>query len=171
MQDPFTKAHFTPARLCAYRAVIYRKSGVDLRIWGFIDGTVRPMCRPRVNQCMFCNGHKRVHAMKFQVVTTPDGLICHLYGFVVGSRHLAGVLAESGLLPQIQQHMQLPAGSPYALFVDSAYPLSPYLQKANAGAALTQQQTTFNTNMATVEWWQKQYVAKLPLRTDAMVGS
>ena len=67
--------------------------------------------------------------------------------------------------------MQLPVSSPYALFVDPAYSVSPYLQKANAGAALTQQQTTFNTNMAIVEWWQKQYVAKLPLRTDAMVGS
>ena len=156
VQDPFTKAHFTPARLRAYRAAIYRKSGVDLRVWGFIDGTVRPMCRPREHQRMFYNGHKRVHALKFQAVTTPDGLICHLYGPVVGSRHDAGVHAESGLLPQLQQHMQLPAGPPYALFGDPAYPLSPYLQKAYAGAALTQQQTTFNTDMAavrqSVEW-------------------
>ena len=156
VQDPFTKAHFTPARLRADRAAIYRKSGVDLRIWGFIDGTVRPMCRPRVHQRMFYNEHKRVHALKFQAVTTPDGLICHLYGPVVGSRHDAGVLAESGLLPQLQQHMQLPAGPPYALFGDPAYPLSPHLQKAYAGAALTQQQTTLNTDMAavrqSVEW-------------------
>ena len=144
---------------------------MDLRIWGFIDGTVRPMCRPGVHQRMFYNEHKSVHAMKFQAVTTPDGLICHLYGFVVGSRHDAGVLGESGLLLQLQQHMQLPAGPTYALFGDQAYSLNPYLQKANAGAALTQQQTMFNTKMATVEWWQKQYVAKLPLRMDAMVGS
>ena len=46
VQDPFTNAHFTPTRLRAHRAAIYRKSGVDLRVWGFIDGTVRPMCRP-----------------------------------------------------------------------------------------------------------------------------
>ena len=52
--------------------------------------------------------------------------------------------------------MQLPAGPPYALFGDPAYPLSPYLQKAYAGAALTQQQTIFHTDMAavrqSVEW-------------------
>ena len=114
------------------------------------------MRRPRVHQRMFYNGHKRVHALKFQVVTTPGGLICHLYGPVVGSRHDARMLAESGLPPQLQQHMQLLAGPPYVLFGDPAYPLSPYLQKAYAGAALTQQQTTFNTDMATVrqsvEW-------------------
>ena len=46
VQYLFAKAQFTPARLRAYRAAIYRKSGVDLRVWGFIDGTVRPMCRP-----------------------------------------------------------------------------------------------------------------------------
>ena len=28
--------------------------------WGFIDGTVRPMCRPKQHQRLFYNGHKRV---------------------------------------------------------------------------------------------------------------
>ena len=46
----------------------------------------------------FCNGHKRVHAMKFQSVVVPNGLIAHLYGSVEGRHHDAFLLLESGLL-------------------------------------------------------------------------
>ena len=156
LQDPFTKAYFTPARLQAYRTAVYEKCGIDLRIWGFIDGTVRPICRPGAHQRMYFNGHKRVHSLKFQAVSTPDGLITHLYGPVVGSRHDGGVFSDSGLLPQLHQHMQLPAGPPYALYGDPAYPLSLFLQKAYTGAALTPQQQLFNARMSavrqTVEW-------------------
>jgi len=35
--------------------------------WGFIDGTVRPICRPGENQRQVYNGHKRVHALKFHL--------------------------------------------------------------------------------------------------------
>ena len=35
---------------------------------GFIDGTVRPICRPRKDQHILYNGHKKVHAIKFQSV-------------------------------------------------------------------------------------------------------
>lgn len=35
--------------------------------FGFIDGTVRPVARPTVNQRIMYSGHKRVHCMKFQV--------------------------------------------------------------------------------------------------------
>ncbi len=41
---------------------------------GFVDGTVRPICRPGENQCIMYNGHKRVHAIKFQFVVAPNGL-------------------------------------------------------------------------------------------------
>ena len=34
---------------------------------GFIDGTVRPIARPTVNQRIMFSGHKRVHCVKFQV--------------------------------------------------------------------------------------------------------
>ena len=35
--------------------------------WGFIDGTLRPCCRPVKNQRILFSGHKRIHGVKFQV--------------------------------------------------------------------------------------------------------
>lgn len=48
--------------------------------FGFVDGTVRPICRPGGNQRVVYNGHKRVHAIKFQSVALPNGLIGSLFG-------------------------------------------------------------------------------------------
>ena len=48
--------------------------------FGFVDGTVRPICRPGEHQRLVYNGHKRVHALKFQAVALPNGLIGHLFG-------------------------------------------------------------------------------------------
>ena len=64
----------------------------------FVDGTVRPICRPGKNQRVVYNGCKRVHALKFQSAVAPNGLIANLYGPVEGRRHNSAVLAMSGLL-------------------------------------------------------------------------
>ena len=47
--------------------------------FGFVDGTVRPICRPKQNQRVVYNGHKRVHSLKFQSVVVPSGMIANLY--------------------------------------------------------------------------------------------
>ena len=57
------------------------REGVALdNCWGFIDGTVRPICQPQDNQRVEYNGHKRVHTIKFQSVTEPSGMIDQIYG-------------------------------------------------------------------------------------------
>ncbi|KAE9343150.1 hypothetical protein PF008_g9812 [Phytophthora fragariae] len=71
-------------------------------VWGFIDGTVRPICRPGIGQQAVYNGHKRVHAFKFQTVVAPDGMICHVYGPVDGRRHDIYMLRESGLMSLLE---------------------------------------------------------------------
>ena len=48
--------------------------------FGFIDRTVRPICRPGEYQCPVYNGHKHVHAIKFQSIALPNGLIANMYG-------------------------------------------------------------------------------------------
>ena len=156
LTDPFTHQFLTPARFAKYCQAVRRKTSVPLDVWGFIDGTVRSVCKPSIHQRMFYNGHKRVHALKYQSCVTPDGLICHLFGPVEGRRHDSGVLLESGLLPRLQQFARKPNGQPCALYGDPAYPLSLFLMKGYQGAALTAEQQEFNTAMNSarmvVEW-------------------
>ena len=63
-----------------YAEAIYAKGVALNNCLGFVDGTVRPICRPNENQRQVYNGHKRVHALKFQSVAISNGLIANLYG-------------------------------------------------------------------------------------------
>jgi hypothetical protein len=49
-------------------------------IWGFIDGTFRPFCRPSNEQGYHYSGQKKRHGLKFQGIVTPDGLISSMDG-------------------------------------------------------------------------------------------
>ena len=112
-------------------------------VWGFIDGTAQPIARPKRSQRLWYSGHKRQHVQKFQGVTTPFGILVHLFGPVEGSRHDAAMLRMSGLLPDLQHHLPAGGANPhdvYALYGDSAYPLCKHLQAPFAGANLNQAQ-------------------------------
>ena len=69
-----------PPKLQMYAEATRNKGAALDNCFGFIDGTVRPICRPGENQRVVYNGHKRVHALKFQSVTFPTGMIAHMYG-------------------------------------------------------------------------------------------
>lgn len=69
----------SPALLSTYADLVYDKGVALDNCFGFIAGTVRSITLPIVNQRMVYNGHKRVHALKFQSVTLPNGLIAHLF--------------------------------------------------------------------------------------------
>ena len=69
-----------PAQLQEYANAIHAKGGALDNCFGFIDGTVRPISRPGEHQRVVYNGHKRVHALKFQSVALPNGLIANMYG-------------------------------------------------------------------------------------------
>ena len=84
----------SPANLQSFSNAVHQKGAPLNNCWGFIDGTVRPICRPGQNQRVLYNGHKRVHAIKFQSVVTPDGMIANLHGPVEGKRHDSGMLAD-----------------------------------------------------------------------------
>ena len=70
----------TPDLLQTYSEAIHDKGAALDNCFGFVDGTVRPISKPRVNQRAVYNGQKRVHALKFQSVALPNGLAGHLYG-------------------------------------------------------------------------------------------
>ena len=118
---------------------------------------MRPICRPGRNQRVVYNGHKRVHALKFQSVVAPNGLIANLYGPVEGRRHDSAMLAMSNLLPQLAQHSFNPNGQPLCIYGEPAYPHRLHLQRPfQRRAGLTEEEQAFNQSMSqvrvSVEW-------------------
>lgn len=66
------------------------------------------------------------------------------------------MLADSGLLRQLQQHAFSPTGQVMCLYGDPAYPLRVHLQAPFRNAVITPQMQAFNTSMSSVrnsvEW-------------------
>ena len=97
-----------------------------------------------------------MHALKFQSVVAPNGLIANLFGPVEGKRHDSGMLADSGLLNALSQYSFTRNGDPLCLYGDPAYPLRVHLQSGFKGANLTQLQRDWNKSMSevrvAVEW-------------------
>ena len=71
----FNQPWLFPANLETFCQAIHRKGAALDHCWGFVDGTVRPICRPNAMQRVLYNGHKKVHSIKFQSVAAPNGLI------------------------------------------------------------------------------------------------
>ena len=69
-----------PPALQSYADSITSKGSPLSNCFGFIDGTVRPISRPGHAQRVVYNGHKRVHALKFQSVALPNGLVGNIFG-------------------------------------------------------------------------------------------
>ena len=123
--------------------------------FGFADGTVYQIARPRNNQRQVYNGHKKVQGLKFQNIALPNGMISNLAGPYEGRRQDSFMLAESGLLAQFQQHVWF-RNRPLSIYGDPAYPLTIHLQAPFRGANLTEKQKRYNKAMSSVrvsvEW-------------------
>ena len=145
----------SPENLALYSAAIHNHGAPLENCFGFIDGTVRRIARPKINQRTMYNGHKRVHSMKFQSVVIPNGLIANLAGPFEGKRHDSTMLYQSGLLPQLQQHA-FHDGTPLCLYGDPAYPLGVHLQGPFKDRQLTPEMRNYNKAMSavrvSVEW-------------------
>ena len=76
----------SPPALEVYTNVINQKGAPLQNCFGFVDGTVRPIARPDEHQRIMYNGHKRVHALKFQSIALPNGMIGNLFGPVGQSK-------------------------------------------------------------------------------------
>ena len=60
------------------------------------------------NQCILYNGHQKVHAIKFQSVVAPNGLIANLYDPVEARRYGSGMFGDSGLFYDLQEYAHGP---------------------------------------------------------------
>ena len=70
LNQPWLSTH----RLKESADAIHYKGAPVSNCWGFIDGTVRPICRSGQKQIYLYHGHKRIHAIKFQSIAAPNVL-------------------------------------------------------------------------------------------------
>lgn len=144
-----------------FAAVVAEKSGCLTNCIGFIDGTVLKIARPTDHglQNVAYNGHKRAHALKFQALTTPDGMFLHCFGPLEGRRHDWTLYARSELDTQLQASLR-DGALQYCIYGDSGYNSREYLEVPFQGAHLGEDAIAFNAAMATsrvtVEWMFKE---------------
>ena len=147
----------SPVNLERFANAVFEKGAPLSNCIGFVDGTVRPVCKPGTNQRLLYNGHKKVHAIKFQSVAVPNGLVANLYGPVEGKRHDSYMLNQSDLYNQLVQYAVDTKGNVLCIYgADPAYPHRPQLQRPFQGPRITQDEKDWNTAMskvrASVEW-------------------
>lgn len=79
-----------------------------------------------------------------------------MFGPVEGRRHDSGILRESGLYGELERYAVGADQQVVCLYGDSAYPASPHLRAPFKGAALSDEQKQFNSDMSafrvSVEW-------------------
>lgn len=138
-----------PPKLQEYAAAIHQRGAPLTNCFGFVDGTLRPVCRPKNNQRILYNGHKRVHGIKFQSVVTPNGMIANMCGPYEGRRHDSTMLQESNMLTELRLVAWI-NGEPLCLYGDPAYPLNVHLQTPYRGAHLTNHMVMYNKAMSEV---------------------
>ncbi|TDL14164.1 hypothetical protein BD410DRAFT_700488, partial [Rickenella mellea] len=117
----FDAHRLTPQKLRQFALVIEAKGAPVTNVWGFVDGTLRKTARPVKNQRIVYNGWKRIHAIKFHSLITPDGLHVHVYGPVEGRRHDETLYRQSGLSELLDKYSWGPDGESLAIFGDSGY--------------------------------------------------
>ncbi|KAG2761633.1 hypothetical protein PC116_g12271 [Phytophthora cactorum] len=90
--DRYQEIIYFQKRVCAERIQMYcdavHACGAPMKnVFGFIDGTKIPVCRPSARpgkkenlQKQVYSGHKHVHCMNFQAVVVPDSLAIHCWG-------------------------------------------------------------------------------------------
>ena len=144
-----------PAKLQQYADTIHQKGAPLQNCFGFVDGTVVRIARPQQNQRVCYNGHKRVHALKFQSIALPNGIIANFKGPFEGRRHDSTMLQQSGTLVELQGHAWY-NGQALCIYGDPAYPLSVHIQTPHRAANLTPAQHNYNKAMSevrvSVEW-------------------
>jgi hypothetical protein len=97
-----------------------------LAVGGFLDGTVRKICRPGEFQESVYNGHKKSTALKYQAVTAPDGLKVSLAGPFGGRSHDNEMLRQSGLLKSLASLDYGVNEGHFFMYGDAGYVLSRY---------------------------------------------
>eukprot|EP00644_Phytophthora_capsici_P014658 jgi/Phyca11/128795/e_gw1.78.45.1 len=142
-----------PQRWVDMAAMFGRSPSALCHIFYFVVEHLDNFCRPSKGQEAVYNGHKRVHAFKFQTVVAPDGIICHVYGPVDGRRHDIYMLRESGLMGLLEAN---PLFHNKLIFGDPAYGCTNVFCSPFKGCRVDAPEQAVNAAMSkvrvTVEW-------------------
>ena len=154
-----------------YQEAIWRKSnGAVDNCFGFIDGTLHQVCRPRIRkniplilnpnniQRALYSGHKRHHGIKFQSIVLPDGMIAMMFGPVEGRRHDITLLK----LSKLDQRMRLLPNNCF-VYGDQAYPARPWLLSPFRGNNKTHAMRRWNRALQTCRILSSMDLKLLPL--------
>ena len=89
--------------------------------------------------------------MQFKKEMSFESLIEHTVNILTeGRRHDAGILAQSGLLQDLQNHAYSPTGQPMCIYGDLAYPFRINLQTPFREARLRPLMQEYNRSMSQV---------------------
>ena len=144
----------TLAKIEQFSQAIEAKCGKP-GIWGFVDGTIRGMCRPgTIKQRPWYTGYKKLHGFKFQAVTGPDGLVNSLAGPVSAALGDWALWHESGIEEELQRTFaDIPDHAIPLIYGDPAYTGAYGVIGAftrQPGQQLSEAEKQFNTTMSSV---------------------
>lgn len=97
---------------------------------GAIDGTARHIARPsgrHAAQESVFDGHHRFHAIQYQAVVTPDGIITSLFGGVPGRHNDRFMVNQSHIKEILRDWAWDEEGNQYFLYADGGYSPSEFI--------------------------------------------
>lgn len=148
-----------PSELARYADAIHDRGAPLKTVFGFIDCTIRRIAHPTWWQRQAYSGHKKVHALKFQAVMLPNGIIGHLFGPFEGRRADNFLLKESKFLERIalfaheeDWNENAPMEERYfQIFGDPAYGVGRHIMSPFSGAGeRTEAEKEWNASMSAV---------------------
>ncbi|XP_055348000.1 uncharacterized protein LOC129595112 [Paramacrobiotus metropolitanus] len=165
--EEWNQTWLTEEDFVIFAGAVAAKGGVLRGCFGFIDGTARPISRPKFFQRQCFSGHKRHHCSKWQAVLLPNGMIGSLYGGHRGSMHDSTLLTSSKVLDALQQKFTTFAGPDrFCLYGNSGYGRGELVKKPFSKVEVLNDRRKKALNKAMsrvrepVEWGFKEVVSK-----------
>jgi len=143
----FDHVRLTPAFLSQCAQPVVERGGLVPNTFAFIDGTHMRICRPMNDQEEFYSGQKHFHSIKYQAITTPDGIIIHVGGPFSGRRHDARLADDSRIRSYLSEHARSPTGVQMVVYGDEGYGQSDEIKAPFRGNILTAEQNLRNESM------------------------
>ena len=127
-----------PAVLRRHADAVYAKGCPLSNVAVFIDATIRRVCRPSVGQQAAYSGYRKYHAVKYQNLVAPDGLIVHQFGPVEGRRSDPWIVRASHVINLMVHAFRFPITAATIAQHTPAAPGAPAAHIAEAGGAFIQ---------------------------------